>query len=311
VWFKNLQLFRLTKPFGCSAQELDERLAQAPFHRCGSLEMASFGWVSPLGHQGRVLVHAANGYLMIAARREEKLLPASVVREVVREKVAEIEEEEMRAVRRKEKDAIRDEVLQDLLPRAFTRSRDILAYIAPQDGWLVVDSASRAKAEDVTALLRKSLGSLPLVAPRVKQAPAEAMTRWLTQDDAPAGFQVEDECELRDRRDGGGLVRCKRQDLSADEIRAHLDAGKQVVKLALSWSDRLAFVLDEQLALRRLRFLDLVREEAAEAGGASEAEHRDADFSLMTLEIARLLPPLLEAFGGEDAGTGGQDPLAA
>jgi recombination associated protein RdgC len=311
MWFKNLQLFRLVKPFAWSADALEEALAQAPFRRCGSLETATFGWVSPITRKGGPLVHAANGYLMIAARREEKLLPAAVVREVVDEKVAEIEDQQMRTVRRKERNAIRDEVLQDLLPKAFTRSGAIHAYLAPREGWLVVDNASRRKAEDLASLLRKCLGSLELVPPRVKQAPAAIMTQWLTQDTVPAGLVVEDECELRDPGDEGGLVRCKRQDLGADEVAAHLKAGKQAVKLALAWNDRLSFVLDEHLAVKRLRFLDLVQEQAADAGGDSGAERFDADFAIMSLELAGFLTHLLEAFGGEEDEAARKESLAA
>jgi recombination associated protein RdgC len=297
MWFKNLHLFRLAAPFEHSAEELEEQLARARFRPCGSLELATLGWVPPLGRRGSQLVHATAGHLMICACREEKVLPASVVREVVEEKVAEIEDQQMRAVRRKEREGIRDEVLQDLLPRAFTRSSLTCAWIAPQQGWLVVDAANRKRAEDLASLLRKSLGSLEAVAPKVARDPIATMTAWLVQGRCAPGFELEDECELRDPAGEGGIVRCRRQDLAADEIRGHLAAGKQAVKLALAWNERLSFVLGEDLGVRRLRFEDLVREQA-DSGAEDEAARFDADFAVMALELAAFLPALMEAFGG-------------
>ena len=157
MFFKNLYLFRLVKPFDLTPEQLDEQLANAPFRPCGPLEMGTLGFVPPLGKTGRTLVHTANGCMMICVRSEEKLLPGSVVREVVAEKVAEIEEEQMRKVTRKERDSIKDEVLQDLLPRAFSRSRTTYLYIDPRLQYLIVDSSSPKRAEEITVLMRKSL----------------------------------------------------------------------------------------------------------------------------------------------------------
>ncbi len=301
MWFKNLYLFRLAKPFSHNLDELDDRLARLPFRSCGPLEMGSMGFVPPLGKTGVQLVQATAGRLMVCLRSEEKLLPASVVKEVVGERVAEIEEEQVRKVGRKERDRIKDEVLQDLLPRAFTRSRTTFAYVDPAAGWLIVDTASRKRAEELTVAMRKCLDSLEILPPQVNVAPPLMMTRWLQGEDLSTAFIVEEQCELREPAEQGSQVRLARQDLGADEVRAHLLAGKQVVKLALSYGDRLSFVLDSTLQIRRLRFLDVVQDEADAAGGGDggAAERFDADFALMALEIARLLPDVLDAFGGE------------
>lgn len=303
MWFKNLSLFRFadSSPLAAlSPERLHEELAKAPFRPCGPLEMGTLGWVPPLGKHGTMLTHAAGGRIMVCARSEDKLLPATVVKEVVAEKVAELEEEQMRKLGRKERERIKDDVLHDLLPRAFTRSRPTFAYLDPPGGWLLVDTNSRKRAEDLTGLLRRCLGPLELDLPLVNENPTRVMTRWLQGEDLPAGFLVEQQCELREPSEEGSQVRLARQDLAAEEVRAHLEAGKQVFKLALTWDERLSFVLDSQLLLRRLRFLDVVQEEAADtAGDGDEATRFDADFALMALELARLLPALMEAFGGE------------
>jgi recombination associated protein RdgC len=299
MWFKNLALLRFTEPFALSAVELEERLAQRRFQHCGSLDLASLGWCAPLGRDSHPLVHAANGFLMICLQKEEKILPASVVNEIVAERVQDIEDQRGQPVRRKERDSIRDEVTQDLLPRAFSFSRRTYAYIDPKGGWLVVDSASAKKTDELAALLRQCLGSLPVAPFATRERPSLAMTQWLGEGGPPPGVTLEDECELRSPEEDGGIVRCRRHDLSAPEIQNHLEAGKEVIKLAFTWSDRLSLVLDEALSVKRLKFLDLVQEAAAEVDTDDPAQRFDADFAIMSLELAAFLPQLAGMFGGD------------
>jgi recombination associated protein RdgC len=295
MFFKNLQLYRFTEPFTLSAPELEEYLQQRQFRPCGSLEPVSLGWTPVIGE---TLTHAANGFVMFCLKKEEKLLPTSVVNEIVVERVAEIEEAQGRIVRRKERDGIREEVLQDLLPRAFTHSKKIHAYLDPTGGWLVVDSASAKKAEELCSVLRQCLGSLPVTPIATRERPSAILTHWLTHSEIPAGLTLETECELRSPEEDGGIVKCLRHDLGADEIRNHLEAGKEAVKVALTWNDRLSFVLDETLAIKRLRFLDGVQEEAASVDTEDAAARFDADFALMSLELRNLFDGLFAAFGG-------------
>ena len=302
MWFKNLRIYKLTDKFDLSGEALHELLGQRAFRRCGSLETSSLGWVSPLGRSSQLLTHTTDGRIMVCLRKEEKVLPAAVVREIVDEKVEEIEAEQMRMVRRKERESIRDEVMQDLLPRAFTRSKLSYAYIDPRPGWILSDSSTATGAEELISLLRETLGSLPTRPMEVSQSPAAVMTAWLQEGLVGSSLELGDECELRDLGEEGGVVRCRRQDLGSDEIQAHLRAGKQAVKLALEWSERLSCVLGDDLSMRRLRFLDLVQEEAADAAGEDDAARFDTDFALMGLELARFIPQLLEVFGGERDG---------
>ncbi len=300
MWFKNLQLLRFIQPFTMTEAELEVRLDAYRFRPCGALEPISVGWSPPLGRKGSQLVHTTNGYLMIAAAKEEKILPAAVINELVGERVEELENEQMRPVGKKERDELRSEILLDLLPRAFSRTLRTYAYIAPREGWLIVDAASRKKAEELTVLLRKALGSLPITFPTSVERPTTVMTRWLTEHQCPADFVVESECELRSPEDEGGVVRCRRQDLATPEIQAHLEAGKEVIQLALSWNERMSFLLDEAFSLKRLRFLDMVQDQAAEVETDDEATRFDTDFSIMTLELAAFIPRLFEVFGGEN-----------
>ncbi len=300
MWFKNLAVYRFTEPFIVSAEQLEEKLAEKRFHPCGSHDESSFGWTSPLGKASEQLVHAANGFFMVALKKEEKVVPTAVVNEMLQEKIDEIEAREARKLPRKERARIKDELIFELLPRAFAFSRKTYAYIDAKGGWVVVDAAAAKKAEDLLSTLRQCLGSLPVVPLNTADNPVAIMTGWLMNGTSPADFAIEDECELRSQSDEGAIVRCKRHDLTLPEIKNHLDNDKQVIKLALNWSDRLSFVLDEHLAVKRLKFLDLIQDQVADIDAGTEIERFDADFSIMTMELANFLPRLLELFGGEN-----------
>ena len=299
MWFRNLTLFRLIEPFDPRIETMAARLGPFAFQPCPSYQPSSAGWVPPLGRKAVDLVHAVAGKALLCLRTEEKVLPASVLNQAVAERVAAIEDQRGRTARRREKQELRDELLQELLPRALTRSRYGYVYLDLAGGWLVVDSASPRGVEEITGLLRKSLDSLPVAPPKVQRSAAAVMTAWLAEGRASAGFGLGDSCELREMQEAGGVVRCRGQDLTGDEISAHLAAGKQVVKLGLVWNGRIAFVLDEALTVRRLRFLDVVRESLRADKTDSPEAVFDAEFALMAGELALLLPQLLEAFGGE------------
>jgi len=301
MWFRNARVFRFTKPFDIDPEVLEQKLAEAAFKPCGPQETTREGWVSPLGKHSEQLVHVANGYYLIALRREEKILPGPVIKEAVAEKVEVIEHEQSRKVRRKEKDEIKDQVILELLPKAFSRNRHVYAYLAPKDGWLVVDSTSANKAEELASLLRKAIGSLPVRPPAVTQAPAFNFSGWLSGDVAiPEQITLGNECELRETGEDGGVIRSRGLDLQGDEIRQHLESGMQVTKLALTWDGNVSFVLDEELGIRRLKFGDTLQEKLADIDSDDALAKFDAAFSIMTLELSRMLPGLLEALGGED-----------
>jgi len=300
MWFKNLSIFRLTENFALTPTELEQKLEPMLFRPCGNHEEFSFGWTSPLGKSSGQLVHSANGFMMICGKKEEKVLPAAVVNELFQDKILETEEQQSRKLAKKERATIKDELIFELLPKAFTFSRKVYAYIDPNGGWLVVDAASAKSAEDLLSLLRKCLGSLPAVPLTTMDKPGAIMTEWLMTNQAPDDVTIEDECELRSPGEEGGIVRCKRHDLALPEIKNHLDTGKQVIKLAISWADRIAFIIDENLAIKRLRFLDMIQDQVADIETGNEAERFDADFSIMSMELANFLPRLLELFGGEN-----------
>ena len=301
MWFKNLLTYRLTQDVPFEAEALEAALASKPARPCASQELTTYGFVAPFGKgEDAPLVHVSGEFLLIAARKEERILPSSVVNDAVKEKVEEIETEQMRKVYKKERDQIKDEIIQAFLPRAFIRRSMIFAAIAPRLGVILVNSASAKRAEDLLSTLREVMGSLPVRPATVKIAPTATMTDWVKSQQAAEGFYVLDECELRDTAEDGGIVRCKRQDLTGEEIQLHLSTGKVVTQLALAWQDKLSFVLDDKMVIKRLKFEELLQEQAEQDGGDEAAQQFDASFLLMMMTFSEFLPVLFEALGGEE-----------
>jgi recombination associated protein RdgC len=299
MWFKNVRAYRLTQPFTLSPEKLAQKLVARNFVPCAKSQAVAVGWVAPLGDESEELVHAAGGRLLIKLKREEKLLPSTVVREQLEERIAAIESEQGRKVYRKEKLRLKDEIVQDCLPRAFTRSTHIYAYIDVKANWIFVDTASASRAEELLNLLREGLGSLPLLLPQVNNAPSAVMTAWLLHRNLPNDFDLGQECELREPGEEGGVVRCRGVDLLSEEVETHLHAGKQVARLALHWDERLSLLLAEDLCLRRLKFADELVKENEEIPEADNAARLDADFALMADAVTNLQERVLALFGGE------------
>jgi recombination associated protein RdgC len=235
---------------------------------------------------------------MICAKKQEKILPSSVVNEHLEEKALAISEAESRSVSRKEKQSLKDEIIFSLLPKAFSRSSLDYAYIAPQEKLIVVNSSSAKRAEDLLSKLREALGSLRCIPITAKHVPTQAMTKWMQDSEAPHQFTLGEECELQGGKDGR-VIRCKKQDLTADEIRNHLTSGMFVNKIALTWKESIHCIIDDQLAVKRLKFEDVIAEKANERNPESKAEQFDADFAIMSGELKNFIASLLDAFGGE------------
>jgi len=301
MFFKNLQIYRFTRPLEQDTDALERNLEEFKFKPCGSQDVSKLGWVFPMGKSGSMYTHLAAKQILICLKKEEKMLPAGVIKDQLNERVEAIELEQGRALKKKEKDSLKEEIVMQLLPRAFSRTSQTFAWIDPEADMLYVDASSTRKAEELISLLRKTLGSLPVVPIQLKNQADVIMTDWLTEGNIPANFALEDEAELCSALEGGGIIRCKQQDLLSDEIKNHLSADKFVTKLALCWADSISFMIGEEFALKRIKFADVIQEQNEDIDKDDFAARFDADFALMTGEIKQLVPAVLEAFGGEQS----------
>jgi recombination associated protein RdgC len=295
MWFRNLQVHRYTPDVSSGPENLADQLRRHAFQPCGSLARASHGWIPPRGDDR--LVHAVHGQWLLALGVEQKLLPASVVRQTVEARAAELERRMGVKPGRKRLRELKDEVTDELLPRAFSRYRTTFAWIDPAHGWLVIDAASPKKSGEFVEVLRKSLDDYPFAPLATGRSPAAAMTEWLTTREAPAGFSIDRECELQSPLEEKATVRYAHHPLTdTAEIRNHIVAGKVPTRLALSWRDRISFVLTDKLDVKKVTLLDVAATEAE--GDPDSAEERfEADFVLMTGLLDRFLGELVDAIG--------------
>lgn len=296
MWFKNLQIHRFSAPWTLSVEDVEAGLAKHAFYPGTSLEMQTQGWASPRDNDQ--LVHCVNKQMLLVLRTEKKLLPATVVNQVTKARAAELEEQQGFKPGRKQLKELKEQITEELLPRAFSIRRDTRVWIDPVNGWLAIDAAGTAKADEVRGMLFKAIDPLPVVGLQVNLSPVAAMTEWLATDTAPAGFTVDQEIELQSSSETKATVRYVRHPLDPEDLARHIAAGKRCTRLAMTWNDRVSFVLTDALAVKRVNPLDVIKEQA-DASLHDEDERFDADFALMAGELAGLLTDLTEALGGE------------
>lgn len=304
MWFKNLRVYHLNDSVKHTPEELNQALAKYEFQPCGSTEALRFGWTPPLGRDGTEFVHAANGYIMVCSKRQEKVLPSSIVNEVLDEKVAEIAVRESRNVGRAEKQSLKEEIIFSLMPKALVKSSYDFAYIDTKKQLLVANTSSAKRAEELLSALREALGSLKAVPLTPLNAPRDLLTGWLTGDDIPEDIEVGEECELTSLDDGRS-VKFKHQDLWVEEISRHISSGLQVAKLVVTWKDSIECLIDDEFCFKRLKYGNEITEKAADHNSDTAAAQFDNEFSVMTLELSAFIEAMSAAFGGLESRTSG------
>jgi recombination-associated protein rdgC len=294
-WFKNAMIYRLTKSLDWSEKTLSDALENNQYHPCNQSEMSKFGWSTPL--KGSELLYFTVGkQILLLAQKEEKILPAHVIKRELDARVEKLEQAENRKLKKVEKQTLKDDVVATLLPRAFSKYQQTALWINAENNLIYIDAASAKRAEEALALLRKSLGSLPVVPLSFANEPSLIMQEWVAKESIPQWLVSLEEAELRDANNG--VIRCKQQALDSDEILSLVNS-KYVTKLALEWEEHLSFVLNEDCSLKRLKFAEQIREKNDDILKEDYAQRFDADFVLMTGILSKLTESLLHDFSGE------------
>ncbi len=295
MFFKQVQLYTYDEAF--NAQELNERLAKLAFKRCLPSHHFGRGWIEPVESAvGAEPIYArqVGQYIMICLQIEEKILPASVIRQQLSEKIIEIEKREDRKVRQKEKLALKDEVMFTLLPRAFTKLSKAYAYFDLTEKLLVVSTAATKKLEHFMSMLRKIMEDVEVVE---VQKLSSVFTQWLKNQNMPREFSVLNRSLLQDPEHQARIIRIQHQDLYANTIQALLHDGFEAKQLALAFRDQVEFVLTDGLLLQAIKFSDDVMEQTKELGLESDAQRFDANFMIMAKTFSVLFAELKNAFG--------------
>ena len=294
MFFRNLTLFRF--PTSLDLSDLEQQLGECALKPVGPLELSSRGFVPPFGHHGEALSHAIDDATWVTQGGEDKLLPGAVVNDLLQKKLAAIEQKEGRKPGGRTRKRIKDELITELLPRAFVRPVRTDALIDRELGVIAIDTSSRKNAESVVSEVRNALGSFPALPLNAEVAPRAILTGWIAGDPLPEGLSLGDECELRDPTDSGAVVKVQRMELQGEEIGKHLEAGKQVARLALVLDDHVSFVLGEDLVVRKFKLLEGAVDQLESTDREDVAAELDARFALMAGEFKRLLAVLEGAF---------------
>ena len=292
MWFKQVTLFRVFElP---EKRYLDESLGNSWFTELQGLGWFTDGFTHPTAFSDRA-VFEAEKTMLIALKREEKVLPSAAIKHKLDEQVVKIQTAEGRNVGRREKHELREAIIDDLLPKALIKSSRTYGLFAGE--WLFVDTANRRKAENLLTKLREALGGLPAQQPVPRQSPASLMTNWLLQGEAQGRFVLDSDVTLVGVGDVAPKVKISRKDLTAEDVVQHAKNGMKVTELGLVWNDRVAFILTQDLTLKRIQWLDVVQEEAE--GSCDDAESMAyATQLLMAAALSVILGELVDLLGG-------------
>jgi recombination associated protein RdgC len=292
-------MYRLVSPWTVTAAQLEAALQQARFEPCDASQEKSAGWIEPRGVEHGPLLEVVGGQWIMKLMLEVKVIPGSVVKRKADEQLAQIEATTGRKPGKKEARDIREDARLALLPMAFTKQASTLIWVDPKASLLVMDAGSQAKADEVLTSLVKAVDGLAVQLIDTQTSPAAAMAIWLSTKEAPQGFTVDRECELKASDESKAVVRYTRHALDTDEVTQHIAMGKMPTRLALTWNDHVSFVLTEALQLKKVAVLDVVFEAAASLASDGKDDNFDADVAIATGELQKLIPDLLEALGGE------------
>ena len=296
MWFKSISAYRLPADFSFDRDRFSEALEKAVLKPIGPLEPMRKGFISPFGGDSEVLLHESSNCVLLELGGRERLLPSAVVKEAMEDKIKVIRDRTGRNPGKKQREQIKDEVMMDLLPRAFVKPSRQAAYIDLETKMLIVDSGSDKAAEAVITQLREGLGSFVAEPIQTEEGVSAMLSAWLAEGKCVGPFELGDECELKDPVDTGCAIKAKRHDLVVDEIKEHVRTGKKVTQLALIYDNRLTLVLDEKFKLRKIKFLDIILDEIKDTAGENPAVELDTRFTLMALEFRRLIASLDEIF---------------
>jgi recombination associated protein RdgC len=299
--FKNALVYRIEHWDAPGLAEIDNRLQGARFVECGASQPESIGWVEPRGEAHGPLIESVGGQYMLRLATETKAVPGGVIKDQVGKKLDAIEKDTGRRPKGKIVKELKEEVIHQLLPRAFPKRAHTSVWIDPKAQWLLVGAGSVKKADAVVTRLVELLGGgFKVALVQTALAPASAMAAWLAEKEAPAGFSIDRECELKQPDSEKATVRYARHTLDIDEVGEHVRQGKLPTQLALTWAGRVSFVLTEALTLKKIKLLDVVLEGSGADAGASQKDEGgfDADVALFTGELKLLIPELIEALGG-------------
>jgi recombination associated protein RdgC len=296
MWFKNAVIYRVPNDWVANGDDLEQKLSLQPLQPCGGFQMESQGWTFP--HEDGVFLYQQMGHYLINFGVEQKLLPSTVIRQHTKDRVAEIEKQIGHPLGRKQMRDLRDQVTTELLPRALSKRASMAAWIDVKNKFLVVDTGADKKSESLMEALRRADDTMQAKRIDTEMSPGSVMSQWLLSGDAPGVFTIDQDLELCSLDASRATVRYVRHSLEGKEIKDHILAGKKTLQLGLTWNDRISFILTDQLQIKRISFLNILKRES-DAEIENYLEQFEMDFVLMTGELSLMIADLVSVLGGE------------
>lgn len=295
---KNATVFKLKAPFTLDAATVAEKLGQFAFRPCEPSERLSIGWKDPYpGSENEQLARVTGDFLLMRLYIEEKMLPSAVIKKKTEERVRDIEAKQGRKVGKKERKELQEAVAGDLLLKAFSKESSITAAICPKQGYLLLDATSPTKADMFLTSLRHVLGEdLNSFRLSTEGSPSTLMTDWLQSGETPDDFTVDAEAEFVDP--SGPKIKASKQDLWAEEIRMHLNSGKSVNSLALTWAEKMSFVVNNDLVIKKIQLLDILQDSIKNENPECHEDMLNASYLISLGSLTDMLDALIQAFGG-------------
>jgi recombination associated protein RdgC len=272
---------------------LEEQLEKLEFEPCSAHAPMTSGWIAPLEEDDDYFVHSYKNYLLFCLQVEEKIIPAYVIRQELKEKIKELESTQGRKISPKEKYSIKEDIYKALLPQAFSRLTKIYAYFDVANRRLILNTTNAKKTEIFISMLQKTIDDIAITSLPLKKLHT-IMTNWIQRDNCPKPFYIEDACVLKEPAMASKVIRFKGQDLFSESIKSFLIEGYKVDQIVINWQERATFVLKENFHICTIKYIEKVTAETTEDLAGTEEEKFIADFIIMTDLINLLLNDLLK-----------------
>lgn len=293
MFFKNLIIYQFDK--NSSIERLDnDMLKNMAFTPCGPTDSIKKGFVSPIDDDD-VLKLQVQGHSLLKLRIESKLLPASVIKKKTSERIEQLEQKLGRSATKSEKHCVKDEVIIDLLPVAFTKDQYVYVWINDKDKFIAVETASFKKAEDVLALIRKELGALALKPLSVENNISFTLKEWVCNDLTPPNFFVLNDAMLADPLEGNGKIKLIDENLTAEEVKSYLNGGREIKSLSFSYKQQTVFTVNTELVFSKISYSSEMLDENSDISLDDKAKRIEADFFLVANELANLINDFTKA----------------
>lgn len=291
LWFRNAIIYQMGDNTLINKESIENAVKSQLFTPCGSLDNSKMGWVSPYRDNSDQsdLIIDMQGHLLLKMKKETKILPSSVIKKALEEKIAKQEELLDRKLNKTEKASLKDEVMIDLIPRAFSKFNYYWLWVDTKNRRIIIDCSSFKQAEDILAILRKPFGTLSVKPISIDKPVEQIMTQWVKEKRNFPPLLLGDEAELKDPIEGNGIIRCKNQDVTSEEIENHINAGKWLTKLKIFDERGVNFIANSDLTLKRIKFDSAILDENEDFGTDEFEKRLEADFLIMSVTLANTI----------------------